>query len=73
MKEAIPERLRVEVADMVRSQWWVRCLLATEGDQLGLILRAVANYDLPDALRLTVGPEEANRLVVESLKEFMGQ
>ena len=39
----------------------------------GLILRAVANYDLPDALRLTVGPEEANRLVVESLKEFMGQ
>ena len=39
----------------------------------GLILRAVANYDLPDALRLTVGPEEANRLVVQSLQEFLDQ
>ena len=39
----------------------------------GLILRAVGNYDLPDALRLTVGPEEANHLVVASLKEFLGQ
>jgi hypothetical protein len=40
MKEKIPDKLRVEVADMVRSQWWVRCLLATEEDKLGLILRA---------------------------------
>lgn len=41
MKERIPDNLRVEVADLVRSQWWVRCLLASEDDQLGLILRAV--------------------------------
>lgn len=41
MSEPVPERLRIEVADMVRSQWWVRCLLATEEDQLGLVLRAV--------------------------------
>ena len=27
---------------------------------------------LPNALRLTVGTEEANRLVVEALAEFMG-
>jgi histidinol-phosphate aminotransferase len=39
----------------------------------GLILRGVTNYGLPNALRLTVGPEEANRLVVAALKEFMGQ
>ena len=25
---------------MVRAQWWVRCLLQTENDRLGLILRA---------------------------------
>jgi len=33
--------LRVEVADMIRQQWWARCLLQTESDKLGLILRAV--------------------------------
>lgn len=37
----------------------------------GLILRAVGNYGLPDALRLTVGTEEANRRVVQALREFM--
>jgi len=37
----------------------------------GLILRAVANYDLPDCLRLTVGTEEANRLVVAALGDFL--
>jgi histidinol-phosphate aminotransferase len=37
----------------------------------GLILRGVANYGLPDCLRLTVGPEEANRRVAEALAEFM--
>jgi histidinol-phosphate aminotransferase len=39
----------------------------------GLILRALKNYKLPHALRMTVGTEEANRLVVEALAEFMGQ
>ena len=38
----------------------------------GLILREVSSYGLPDALRLTVGTEEANRLVVAALAEFMG-
>jgi histidinol-phosphate aminotransferase len=37
----------------------------------GLILRAVGNYGLPDCLRLTVGSEEANRLVVAALEDFM--
>lgn len=37
----------------------------------GLILRYVAAYKLPHALRLSVGTEEANRLVVAALKEFM--
>ena len=40
MKERIPDKLRSDVAALVGSQWWVRCLLETEDDQLGLILRA---------------------------------
>jgi histidinol-phosphate aminotransferase len=39
----------------------------------GLVLRAVGAYGLPDALRLTIGGEEANRLVVDALKAFMGR
>src|SRR5215217_7401680 len=38
----------------------------------GLILRRVDAYGLPGALRLTVGGEEANRLVVEALRDFQG-
>ena len=37
----------------------------------GLILRAVSSYGLPDCLRLSVGTEEANRLVVDALADFM--
>ncbi len=37
----------------------------------GLILRAVDVYELPQCLRLTVGSEEANRLVVAALAEFL--
>jgi histidinol-phosphate aminotransferase len=37
----------------------------------GLILRACGSYALPDALRLTVGTEEQNRLVADALAEFM--
>ena len=37
----------------------------------GLVLRALKNYKLPHSLRLSVGTEEANRLVVETLREFM--
>jgi histidinol-phosphate aminotransferase len=39
----------------------------------GLILRAVAAYGLPNALRMSIGTEEANRLMVKSLAEFLGQ
>jgi histidinol-phosphate aminotransferase len=49
---------------------------AAEADEFltrrGLVLRALNNYKLPHALRMTIGTEEANRLVVESLREFMG-
>ena len=37
----------------------------------GLILRRVSSYHLPDCLRMTVGLEEPNRLVVKALAEFM--
>ena len=37
----------------------------------GLILRQISAYGMPDFLRLSVGTEEANRLVVDALKEFM--
>jgi histidinol-phosphate aminotransferase len=39
----------------------------------GLILRQVGAYKLPNALRMSVGTEEANRLVVAALKEFLGK
>ncbi len=39
----------------------------------GLILRGVASYGLPDSLRLTVGDEEANRLVVAALDDFLNE
>ena len=39
--------------------------------QRGLILRSVASYGLPAALRLSVGSEEANRAVVAALVEFV--
>ena len=35
------------------------------------MLRGLNNYKLPHALRMTIGTEEANRLVVEGLREFM--
>jgi len=50
---------------------------APEADEFltkrGIILRRVAGYGLPNCLRMTIGTEEANRLVVAALKEFMGK
>lgn len=37
----------------------------------GLVLRAVGNYGLHHALRMTIGTEEANRLFIDTLREFM--
>jgi histidinol-phosphate aminotransferase len=39
----------------------------------GLVLRVVGSYKLPNCLRMTVGSEEANKLVVQALKDFLGQ
>jgi histidinol-phosphate aminotransferase len=39
----------------------------------GLVLRALGNYGLPHALRMTIGTEEANRLVVEGLSDFVSR
>ena len=41
--------------------------------QRGLILRRVKAYKLPNALRMSVGTDEANRLVVATLAEFTGR
>jgi histidinol-phosphate aminotransferase len=50
---------------------------AAEADKLltsrGVIVRAVRAYKLPNCLRMTVGSEEANRLTVKMLAEFMGK
>ncbi len=50
---------------------------AADADKLltsrGLILRQVGAYGLPHALRMTVGSEEANRLVVAALADFMAK
>ncbi|WP_343312952.1 histidinol-phosphate transaminase [Brucella sp. BE17] len=37
----------------------------------GYILRRVGGYGFPNALRMTVGPEEANRGVIAALTEFL--
>ncbi len=39
----------------------------------GLILRGVESYGLADCLRLTIGPDEANRRVAAALKDFMAR
>src|SRR5436309_76130 len=39
----------------------------------GLVLRAVGAYQLPNALRMSVGTEEANRMVARTLAELMGK
>jgi histidinol-phosphate aminotransferase len=50
---------------------------AAEADKLltsrGVILRQVMAYGLPNALRMSIGCEEANRLAVATLSEFMGR
>jgi histidinol-phosphate aminotransferase len=38
----------------------------------GLVVRQVGAYKLPNALRISVGTEEANRLVVKALADFVG-
>jgi len=39
----------------------------------GIIVRRVAGYGLPDALRMTVGTEAENRAVVEAIGAFLGK
>src|ERR1700674_15638 len=39
----------------------------------GLVLRALNNYGLPHALRMTIGTEEANRLVLDGLRDFVAR
>ena len=39
----------------------------------GVVMRAVAAYHLPNALRMTIGTEEANPLVADGLSDFMAQ
>jgi histidinol-phosphate aminotransferase len=50
---------------------------ADEADKLltsrGVILRQVGAYGLPNALRMSIGTEEANRLAVATLSEFMAR
>lgn len=39
----------------------------------GCVLRLVGNYGLPDAIRMTIGSEEANRTVIGHLKDFLAK
>ncbi|HUG62717.1 MAG TPA: aminotransferase class I/II-fold pyridoxal phosphate-dependent enzyme, partial [Methylomirabilota bacterium] len=50
---------------------------AAEADEFltgeGILLRRVAGYGLPNALRMSVGDEEANRATVAALATFLGR
>ena len=50
---------------------------AAEADALltsrGVVMRAVRAYGLPNALRMTIGTEDANRLTIATLAELMGK
>ena len=39
----------------------------------GYVLRQVTGYGLPNALRMTIGGDEANQGVIDALREFMGE
>jgi histidinol-phosphate aminotransferase len=39
----------------------------------GYIVRGVANYGLPNCLRITIGREEHNRAVIDALADFVGR
>ncbi len=39
----------------------------------GYLVRAVANYGLPNGIRITIGLEEQNRTVIELLAQFLGR
>lgn len=39
----------------------------------GYLLRGVGGYGFPNSLRMTIGSEEANRGVIDSLKEFLAK
>jgi histidinol-phosphate aminotransferase len=39
----------------------------------GYIVRGVANYGLPDHLRITIGQEAHNRAVIDALADFLGR
>jgi len=76
------ERLGLEVTPSVANFLLIhfpptRGRTAKEADAFltarGLILRQVGAYKLPNALRMSVGSEEANRLVVAALGEFLGR
>ena len=41
-------------------------------NERGIIPRKVANYGLPDCLRITIGKENELRTVVKALADFMG-
>ncbi len=41
--------------------------------QRGLVTRKVGAYKLPEALRISIGTDEANALLIETLRAFMAQ
>ena len=46
---------------------------AVKGADLVIVCIPVGAYKLPHALRMSVGTEEANQLVVKALAEFLGK
>jgi len=39
----------------------------------GIILRPIANYGMPEFLRVSIGTEDENKMFINCLTEFMGK
>ena len=39
----------------------------------GIILRPIANYGMPEFLRVSIGTEDENKIFINCLTEFMGK
>ena len=67
--EVIPSVANFVCVDLKREATDVFCNLLREG----VIVRTVANYELPDHIRVTIATEEENTIFIKALKRVLGK